>query len=159
MAPSTRRDARKAEVLRQRGTLNPHPENVTDTLFQESDFFDARDLVQVKYEMLRRVKVERAAVTQASAAFGLSRVSFYQTQAAFRQQGLFGLLPDKRGPRHAHKLTPEVIDFVVQARSAQSDLRCEELAQAVEKQWGVRIHPRTLERALARQQKKRRRPA
>lgn len=158
MAASIRRDAGKSEALRQQGTLNPHPENVTDTLFQESDFFDARDLVQVKYEMLRRVRVERAAVTQASGAFGLSRVSFYQTQAAFEQQGLFGLLPEKRGPRQAHKLTPEVIAFLVQSRSAQPDLPYIELAQAVEKQWGVRIHPRTIERALTRQQKKPRGP-
>jgi transposase len=159
MAPSTRRDARKSEALREQGTLNLHPEKVTDPLFRERDFFDARDLVQVKYEMLRRVKVDRAAVTQTSAAFGLSRVSFYQTRSAFEQQGLFGLLPEKRGPRHAHKLTPEVIAFVVQARSAQPDLRYGELAQAVEKQWGVRIHPRSIERALARQQKKRHGPA
>jgi hypothetical protein len=36
--------------------LNPSPERVTDELFQE--FFDPRDLVQVKYEMLRRVQTE-----------------------------------------------------------------------------------------------------
>jgi transposase len=159
MTPSTRGDTRKTEALRQRGSLNPHPEKVADPVFQERDFFDARDLVQVKYEMLRRVKVDQAAVTQASAAFGLSRVSFYQAQSAFAQQGLFGLLPEKRGPRHAHKLTPDVIDFVVQARSAQPDLRYDELAEAVEKQLGVRIHPRSIERALARQQKKRCGPA
>lgn len=159
MAPSTRRDGRKAETLRQRGTLNSHPENVTDSLFQERDFFDARDLVQVKYEMLRRVKVDQAAVTQTSAAFGFSRVSFYQARSAFEQQGLFGLLPEKRGPRQAHKLTPEVVDFIVQTRSAQPELSFDELAQAVLKQFGLRVHPRSIERALARQQKKRRRPA
>ncbi len=156
MAPSTRRDASKAEALRQRGTLNPRPEKVADPLFLERDFFDARDMVQVKYEMLRRVKVDQAAVTQASATFGFSRVSFYQAQSAFEQQGLFGLVPEKRGPRQAHKLTPEVMDFVVQARSAQPELRFDELAQAVEKQFGVRVHPRSIERGLARRQKKRR---
>jgi transposase len=158
MAPSIRRDTRKTEALRQQGILNPHPEKVADPLFQERDFFDARDLVQVKYEMLRRVEVDQAAVTQASATFGFSRVSFYQARSAFQQQGLFGLVPEKRGPRQAHKLTPEVMDFVGQARSAQPELRFVELAQEVEKQFGVRVHPRSIERRLTRRQKKRRGP-
>ena len=154
MSPSTRRDARKAEALRQRGSLNPHPEKVADPLFQDRDFFDARDLVQVKYEMLRRVKVDQTAVTQASAAFGFSRVSFYQAWSAFEQQGLFGLVPQKRGPRQAHKLTSEVMDFVIRTRSAQPELRFDELVQAVQKQFGVRVHPRSIERGLVRGQKK-----
>jgi hypothetical protein len=36
--------------------LNPHPEQVTDAEFLASDFFDARDAVQVKYEMVRKVR-------------------------------------------------------------------------------------------------------
>jgi len=43
----------KIETLRLQGCLNPHPENVTDPVFHGSDFFEARDLVQLKYEMLR----------------------------------------------------------------------------------------------------------
>ena len=50
----------KGESLRQQGVLNPHPEKVADPLFHDSEFFDPRDLVQVKYEMLRRVRVEHA---------------------------------------------------------------------------------------------------
>ena len=46
----------KSLALRQQGCLNPHPERVSDELFQTREFFDARDLVQVKYEMLRRVE-------------------------------------------------------------------------------------------------------
>src|SRR6476646_10065206 len=45
----------KRQALRQQASLNPHPEHVRDELFQGNDFFDADDLVQVKYEMLRRV--------------------------------------------------------------------------------------------------------
>ena len=45
----------KGESLRQQGVLNPHPQRVVDPLFLEGGFFDPRDLVQVKYEMLHRV--------------------------------------------------------------------------------------------------------
>ena len=48
-------DDAKLRSLREQGTLNPRPQAVTDDLFTASEFFDPHDLVQVKYEMLRRV--------------------------------------------------------------------------------------------------------
>src|SRR5271168_4256531 len=48
-----RRDA-KAAALARDGALNPHPEAVRDPLFSDNPFFDPRDLVQVRYEMVRR---------------------------------------------------------------------------------------------------------
>src|SRR5438128_2265832 len=112
----------KQEILRRQGTLNPHPDSVTSPLFQNSDFFDSRDLLQIKYEMLRRVETEDAPVSQAVREFGFSRPSFYQAQTAFQQGGLNGLLPQKRGPRQAHKLTSEVIGFIQQIRGADPSL-------------------------------------
>ena len=156
MAKTPPRERGKLEALREQGTLNPHPKKVTDSLFQENDFFDPRDLVQVKYEMLRRVRVDKAAVTQASSSFGFSRVSFYQAQATFEEHGLPGLLPGKRGPREAHKLTAEVLEFVTRTRVAQPALKFEDLAREVARQFGTEVHPRSIERALARGQKKRR---
>ena len=144
----------KREILRSQSTLNPRPQQVTHELFQDSEFFDPRDLLQVKYEMLRQVKVENQAVSRAAEAFGYSRPSFYQAQAAFAGKGLAGLLPQKRGPRRAHKLTPEVMEFARQVRAAEPSLRSEELAARVEKNFNLRVHPRSLERRLQRQQKK-----
>src|SRR5512132_4438509 len=103
--PPSRRNAAKAQTLRQQGGLNVHPEAATDPLFQTGDFFDARDLLQVKYEMMRRVEVDKTPVTAAAAAFGLSRPAFYQAQRAVAQQGMAGLIPRKRGPHGAHKFT------------------------------------------------------
>ena len=37
----------KRDALRRHGRLNPHPDAVTDPLFQTGDFFDSDDLVQV----------------------------------------------------------------------------------------------------------------
>ena len=111
MARHPRRDP-KLEALRESGTLNPGAARVTDEAFRAGDFFDARDLVQVKYEMLRRVRVERTRVTARPLAFGVSRPTFYQAEAAFAQAGLAGLVPRKRGRRRAHKLTPDVMAYV-----------------------------------------------
>jgi transposase len=145
----------KHQALREQGTLNPHPHKVSDPLFQHSDFFDPQDLVQVKYEMLRRVEVEHHSVSRSATAFGVSRPTFYQTQSDFHQGGLAGLVPQKRGPRGAHKLTPEVLEFIRQERAAQPSLRGAALAERIQERWGVVIHPRSIERGVLRQQKKR----
>lgn len=144
----------KRKALRQHGTLAPHPERITDPLFQEDEFFDARDLIQVKYEMLRRVRLEGHTVSQAAAAFGFSRPSYYQAQATFEREGLVGLVPKKRGPRAAHKLTDDVLEAVEDMRKADKSLKPQELVERLKKQFGVEVHPRSLERALARRKKK-----
>src|SRR5207249_11259650 len=109
----------KRDALKRHGTLNPHPNAVTDPLVETGDFFDRDDVVQVKYEMLRRVTVDEQSVTQSAAAFGFSRPTYYQAEADFQRDGLFGLLPEKRGPRRGHKLTPEVLDFAIQLRASE----------------------------------------
>ena len=75
----------KLAALRAAHALNPAPETVRDDAFTSGDpFFDPRDIVQVKYEMLRRVAREGHSVTSAAAAFGFSRPSFYAAQAAWQ---------------------------------------------------------------------------
>jgi transposase len=146
----------KPDALRQHGILNPHPDAVTDALFETGDFFDRNDLVQIKYEMLRRVNVDKQSVAQSATAFGFSRPTYYQAEADFQRDGLFGLLPEKRGPRQGHKLTPEVLGFAIQLRASDPSLRSQDLAAAIQKQFAVNVHPRSIERALKRQEKKRR---
>src|SRR5262249_56431557 len=145
---------RKQLALRQQGTLHPHPEQVTDELFLTNEFCDRRDLVQVKYEMLRRVQSDGQPVSRAAAAFGFSRPSFYQAQATFQQGGLPALVPHKRGPKQAHKLTTEVLSLVRQLREQDSSLRPADLAARIQERYGITVHPRSIERALLRSQKK-----
>lgn len=156
MAVKKRRseDSRKTAALRQHGSLNPRPEGVGNDLFRTYDFFDPKDLVQVKYEMLRQVSLERGSVTEAAAQFGLSRPSFYEAQAAFQQDGLVGLLPEKRGPRRAHKLSEEIMEFLQKEKAKDTDLSGAALAEKLWKERRLRVHRRSIERALARREKK-----
>ena len=130
--------------------LNPRPEQVTDPEFLASDFFDARDVVQVKYEMVRKVQAGGAPVTEAAAAFGYSRPSYYAAAAALEQSGLEGLVPARPGPRGGHKLTEEILAWAEQQLTADPGLRPAQLAIPIEASFGVRAHPRSIERALAR---------
>ena len=145
----------KRQTLRRHGTLNPQPESVAHPLFQNSDFFDPDDLLQVKYEMLRQVHVDRESISEAARAFGFSRPSFYQAQSAFQQDGVFGLLPHKRGPQSGHKLTSEVMDFVLQQRSEDPALTPDQLAQAIQKRFRIQVHPRSIQRRLLAEKKRR----
>lgn len=144
----------KRQTLRRHGTLNPHPEAVRHPLFHNSDFFDSDDLVQIKYEMLRQVHIDKGSISESAQSFGFSRPSFYQAQAAFQQDGVFGLLPHKRGPQGGHKLTTEVMEFVAQQRSADSSLTLEQLAEAIHKRFRIQVHPRSIQRRLLRQKKR-----
>lgn len=154
--PKTPDTDSKTQSLRQSGTLNPRPQDVRDQLFREKEFFDARDLVQVKYEMLRRVSQEGHSISQAAASFGFSRPSFYQAQTVFEASGLAGLVPQKRGPKQGHKLTPEVLEFVRNARAGDAEVRTADLVKMVQERFGLELHSRTIERGLLRSQKKRR---
>jgi hypothetical protein len=147
---STTRPAAKGAALRAAGALHPRPELVTDPLFAAHPFFDPRDLIQVKYELLRRVRVEEQTVSHAVAAFGLSRPAFYRARAAFARAGLPGLLPQRRGSRSPRKLRAEVHAFLAQVWSAEPALRPRDLAERVHERFGLRLHRRTIARHLGR---------
>ena len=145
----------KRRTLLRHGTLNPEPESVTHPLFQNNDFFDPDDLVQVKYEMLRQVHVDNNSISDSARAFGFSRPSFYQAQNAYQQDGMFGLLPHKRGPQGGYKLTGQVMEFVAQQRAEDPTRTPEQLADAVQKRFQVRVHPRSIQRRMLPQKKRR----
>lgn len=151
-APTTPEE--KIAALREHGVLNPHPESVIDEGFVAHDFFDPNDLMQVKYEMVRRVHTDGMSISSAATTFGFSRPSFYQAQASLVQSGLAGLLPRRRGPRGAHKLRDEVLDFIERVRDEDPSLRPQDVVQRVKEQFGLSLHPRSIERGLARRQKK-----
>jgi transposase len=155
-APETtlpKRDS-KARHLEQEGSLNRHPERVRASWFRADGFFDARDLVQVKYEMLRQVSHEGAKKAEAAELFGLSRPTYYQAEAAFAQQGLAGLVPQRRGPRSPHKLTEEVMAFIEMKMNAEHPPAARALAREIRTELGLSVHPRSIERALARKKKR-----
>jgi transposase len=138
----------KVETLSAEGTLNPAPEKVNDPRFRQNEFFDPRDLVQVKYEMLRRVSVEKIPVTEATEDYGVSRPTYYQAQAHFAAAGIAGLVPKKRGPHGPHKLQGEVLRFVENQVAPGEPVRARQLATLIRQKFDLKVHPRTIERAL-----------
>lgn len=151
-----RSDDNKPERLREQGALNPHPEKVTEELFSDStlDFFDPRDLMQVKYEMLRAVDKEGRSVKDASKEFGFSRPAFYLAQSQFTEAGVAGLVKKRPGPKSAHKLTADIVEFIDQNTAEGEPLRARKLVPLIREKFGKEIHPRSIERAMIRGKKK-----
>jgi transposase len=143
----------KTRELERAGTLNHRPDSVSDTLFKEHPFFDPKDLLQVRYEMLRRHSVEGISIVNVATNFGISRPTVYQAQVKFQQAGLSGLLPKHRGPKEGHKLSAEVIEYVRTLRAAEPGLTTVAYIKALQEKFGITVHRRSLERALSSKKK------
>ena len=137
--------SRRLRTLAAAKLVHPRHDAVTAALFNgEKPFFLSQDKVQVKYEMLRAHFVDGLNATQAAQIHGYSRAAFYLIVAAFEAQGMTGLVDGRRGRRGPLKLTPEIIEFI---GGASAEVSSAQLAEQIERQFAVRVHRRTIERA------------
>jgi transposase len=149
LAAMTDPKARRRSHLRKAGLLNPEPERVRDPLFQQaSEFFDAEDHLQVRYEMLRAHLVDRDAIRAICKRFGVSRQTYYNLQAKFLGEGTGGLLPKRPGPKGPRKLTAEVLNLVRQRLGSEELLSTTELCEEIQGAFGVALHRRTVEKLV-----------
>jgi transposase len=147
--------AGKAAVLAAGGVLYAGAGRVSDPVFGSSPFFDPQDLVQVKYEMVRRVRVDGVAVATAARSFGFARNTFYTAAAALDAAGPAGLVPGKPGPKGPRKLTDPVMEWVEASIAGGGSARAKDLADLVAREFGFTVHPRSIERRLARRREQR----
>jgi len=144
----------KSRELRQCRCLNPHPEKVTCDLFTKAGFFDPRDLLQVKYEMVRKIEVEKKTIRHTAREFGFSRPSAYKALDSFQKSGVTGLLRTKPGPRRAHKLNDRVIQFIEAQKAKDPSMTLSDLVGRIENELGVVVHRRSIQRVMNREKKR-----
>jgi len=147
--------ADKRQALEATGTFNRRFAAVRHELFHKGEFFDPQDLLQLKYETLRAVEKDGYSIARAADEFGLSRPTIYQAQNQLQAEGLEGLLPRKRGPRGAHKLTAKVRNYLRAQAAVEPRPGARELSLRVRERFKVKVHPRTIEKALKTQGQKR----
>ena len=138
----------KDETLKESGCFNANHANVTAGIFSSNPFFDKKDVIQVKYEMIRAASNGEGSVTEIADAHGFSRKSFYQIGKAFASGGLGALVPKKKGPKGPSKLNPEALGFINDFSEMNKGAKAGEISAALEAAKGVKVHPRTIHRQL-----------
>jgi transposase len=144
---------KKNKLLKENGIWNKNHQKVKNSLFEENDFFDPKDIIQVKYEMLRKINKENASITDISIGFGFSRPAIYKTIKDFKEKGFLGFIPQKPGPQNAHKLTEKIMNFIEEEKNKDSNINALNLSKLLLKKFNLKVHPRSIERAINRQKK------
>ena len=142
------------EALETFGIYNDRGSTVQAGDFENSDFFDRNDLVQVKYEMLRAVQKDGMAVKQAAKIYGFSRQTYYEIKENFQKDGMMGLIPKKPGPKGGYKMTSEVKEFLNGYLEENKSSTIGEMCRALKEQMGVVISEKTISRFLVARKEK-----
>ena len=138
----------KEENLKKNMCFNSNHKNVTAGIFNTNPFYDKRDTVQVKYEMLRAASKDEGSITDIADTFGFSRKSYYLINKTFEEGGLCALLPQKKGPKRASKLNSEILAFIDSFLDDNQNAKAKDISEALETNKGIRIHPRTIYRHI-----------
>ena len=68
----------REESLKKSGCYNSNHEKVSASVFETTPFFDKKDIVQVKYEMIRAASKNESSITEIANLYGFSRKSYYK---------------------------------------------------------------------------------
>ncbi len=135
-----------AAFLRRAHCIHPAPEKVLDERFQEEGgFFDPKDIVQVKYELLRSSIVEGSDVASTCVRFGFSRTTYYKIHVAFLDGGLPYLMGRPRGRPQPIKLNELVLGYLIAEKAKNPTLSASEMVTHVIDRYEVEISVRMIQ--------------
>lgn len=143
----------KIDHLKNENVFNANFKDVKDELFVNNDFFDPYDLIQVKYEMIRRVKQEGWTISKAAQTFGISRISFYKLLNIYNSQGLVGFFPKKRGPKKPHKINDNIALYINNYITNNEEHNAAEITNQIKTNFNITLHKRSIQRFLSNKKK------
>ncbi len=141
-------DTNKIEFFKSVGILNTKPERIIHSMFQNNEFFDPLDLIQVRYEMLRGPRSEKITVSEACKQFGYSREYFYSLDRDFNSRGFAGIMTSIMGRPPIIAQNPEIINYILQRKFADSSLTGEDLRLELKSKFQLECSRRTVERLI-----------
>ena len=137
----------KIDSLKSSGSYNDRHREVTLNRFNNDDFYDPSDIVQVKYEMLRGVREHDLTVEEVSKQYGMSRTAYYNAKEAFEENGVLGLIPVKRGPKGS-RLDPETERCIDEYLADHPRSKTPEVCKRVLSVTGISIPVSTMRRII-----------
>ncbi len=141
-------DTNKIEFLKKEGIINTKPDRIIHSLFQNNDFFDPLDLMQVRYEMLRAARIENMTVSEACKQFGYSREYFYSLNRDFISRGFAGIMGSIMGRPPLLAQNPEIINYILQRKFTEPNLTGEDLRRELKSKFQLECSRRTVERLI-----------
>ena len=124
---------KKAQVLQDSGTLNPMPTRSRTSCSGSTPSSIAP--IWSRSNTRCCVCVEKRGTIRLPGRaldFGFSRRHFYVIQQQFAERGFQSLIPEKRGPRGAHKLDQAVMAFVHQTLDDDPSLKAPALSRLIQ---------------------------
>lgn len=135
-----------SDFLRRARCLHRTPERVKDEQFtQQTDFFDPKDIVQVKYELLRRCEVNGRDVAATCLNFGFSRTTYYKVQQAFFSGGIPALMGKPRGRLKPIKVTDVVRGHLIAEKARNPKLSAREMVAILKERYHVQLTERMIQ--------------
>lgn len=138
----------KIKFLKKEGLLNQKPDRISHSLFKIHDFFDPLDLLQVRYEMLRSVKVDGYPVAKVCRTFGFSREYYYKLWRMFLERGFVGLLGAPQGRRPLIALNQELVNFIIHKKLENPKLPSKKICKQIINIYHIECSTRTVERII-----------
>ena len=139
----------KEERLKSTHTFNPNYDKINDPTFASSDVLDTRDLLQVRYEMVRSVRIDKDSPKDVASRFGVSEATLRRHIRDLRDGGMIALVPDIRGPKGQHSLNDEEIQYIESYLVKHPDASGGQVHSALVQEKQSEVSKRTIERYLA----------
>lgn len=140
----------KEERLKESNTYNPKCDKVTACDFIENEVMDSRDLLQVRYEIVRAIEYDNKPVKEICSEFGVSASTARRYVRNLKEGGLIALVPEQKGPSGPTKLSKDAADFIDTYLKNNPKASGGKVHNALENRLHPGISKRTVERYLSK---------
>ena len=105
------------------------------------------DVALVKLSMLIDVICKGQSPSKTAKKYGYTRQRFYQILEDYKESGLEGLIPKRKGPKKNHIRTEAVVNLIIRYKFLDPDITSDVIAQKL-KQEGYNVSIRSVERTI-----------
>ena len=139
----------KEAFLKANHTFNFRNDKVIASRFIESDLYASRDLLQVRYELVRSIEEGDIALDEVPDKYGVSSVTAKRYVRSFKEGGMIALVPEQKGPKGPSSLDDEALRFIDSYIAEHPKASGRKVHEALESERHLGISKRTVERYLS----------
>ena len=139
----------KEEHLRATQTFNTNYAKINDPIFQRSGIMDPRDLLLVRFELVRSLELDGKPIEEVCSQYGISPCTARRYVRDMKERGLIALVPEKRGPNGPSVMTDEIANYIDKYLTDHPKASAGKVYQSLVDAKKVTIGKRTVERYIS----------